>query len=246
MAKEHKKITRKPTSLESQEEIYKGLNTLIQRTLKVITLAFWPFAVLLLLVGSFLGFNLWDIRDQMSDKLDKVNDIAYSIQEERIAINKTQEDLKIEQQDLRDKIQTQVIELDDLKQRTVTVTEESDHLLTDIQVGTRELLDRAEEQIEDQNRFLEDNKAQIEKALQGINEKEKLLEDLKNEQDKALKKIEDIAVLFTEYNVLLIKGRSSFPDPNLKRESEILNEITQLLFENPKDRSNFIHRMNSI
>lgn len=230
----------------SQEEIYLTLNITIKRVLSVISWLIWPVGLAFTITAAYFGLQIHNLRDQIAEKQNEVNNIVYNIQDERININKTQEELKSEQRVLREKIEQQVFEIDTLSQRTKTVTDEGDKLLTDIQIETNDLVAKAKLQISEQNRFLEKNKTKIEEALVGIKEKEKLLEALKQDQDKELEKIRNITALFVNLQVYELKGRNTIPNPYIDKQLEILDIIADLSFTDLDERDEFVDEMNRI
>lgn len=237
----------------SQEEIYQNLNKIVSDTLVVIRRALWPLVIIIIVFAAIFGYRsfsdlgkLQELSDEIFEKRNEVNDIIYKIRDERIEISETQLAIRDEQEKLRDEIAIQMAEIEKLSNRTKEVTEKGDELLTDIQKNTNDLLSRSDEQLSAQNNLLEENRSSIESALKGITEKETLLEELKKEREEELEKIRKINSLFVTYYSYVISGQNIFPDPYLKEELEILNEIVDILYENPQDKNNFIKKINSI
>jgi uncharacterized protein (UPF0305 family) len=109
-----------------------------------------------------------------------------------------------------------------------------------------DLLSQTDLRLNEQKNYLDNNRKAFETAREDIKNKEALVEKLKKEYETEIDKIKKVNSLFVEYQVLIAKGRNIFPDPNLYRENEILNQIAGILYPDLKDREDFIRKMNNI
>ncbi len=232
----------------SQEEIFKNLNKTIQSVLTIIRWVVWPIAIAIIVLVTYFGFKLENLREGIYNKRDEVNDLVYKIEDKRIEIDEKQESLKKKQGLLENEIDVQTKEISKLSKRTLSVTAQGDSLLTSadkVRMQAQNMLDKTENRLKEQNTYLEINKNKIELALKGINQKEALLEDLKKQREEELEKIKKVNSLFVEYLFYVANGRNKFPDPFADKELKIINEIATILYPNLKDRQDFVQKVQS-
>jgi len=81
-------------------------------------------------------------------------------------------------------------------------------------------------------------------ARKGVEQRKKDIESILKKRNEQLDAVGQTIVILAEYLVLVQEGRNKFPDPNAKREFDLLNKMIYTLVPDTKERNAIIKRIN--
>jgi|GEM_PF-5779330 len=256
--------------LSQEEMIFSKLNKALSNVFHVIWIIVWPIGLLFVGILGWLGYNthvrigqIDGIKQEILDKKNEVVEMASQMQVSRIELNEKQNQIKNEQEKLSKEIQVQMTEVAKLGKNTGDTTRRGNTLIEKVdqarlqaeklnsqaeqsRIIAEDLLTKNQKTIDEQIKFVESNKNKITAALADVRKKnEDLITEVRTNADKEFEKNKKIISLFVEYQMLVLKNKGIFgvnPDAELK----ILNQVAETLYPNPKDRNEFINKINQI
>jgi len=247
----------------NEEVIYSRLNKAMSNIFRVIWILVWPLGVIFAIILCWLGYNthirigqIDTLKQDLMNKGVEVSDMVSRIQMSRIELNEKQDEIKRDQEKLSEEIQKQMNEIAKLGKSTADTTRRGNTLIEKVEKArsqaettkktTENLLVKNQIIIDEQIKFVELNKNKIADQLTNISKNsEKLITEVKTNTDDEFERNKKIVSLFVEYQILVTKGRSIFPDPNLNAELKLLDQVALLLYPDSKERNEFIQKINA-
>lgn len=238
---------------ESSEKLYDSLTKAFESTIYIIKHAVYPTAALLTII---IGFSIWwgiDIRNSKSEILSTKNEIdnihkSLSLKAREIVISsrEIESDTKIRY----DALAAQFTQFEsnfkqmntvfkDLRNRYEKALSKNELLFKELKADNKSLTE-----------FSDTIKSTIAKhtneiayARKGIEQRKKDIESILKKRNEQLDAASQTLVYLTEYLVLVQTGRNKTPDPNKKREINLINKMIYTLVPDKNQRNRIIKRI---
>lgn len=236
-----------------QEQLYDSLNKALKSSLTVIKYAIYPITVILFII---LAIGIWWGVDLKSAKQD-IDNIKAELNLKAKDVELSSKNLELSSKDLDYKAKESFRNLDKqfrtletdfdrvnreyqkLQARYSEALLKNDELFKALKADSRKLEDFSNEIKKSISKY----SADIEWAQKGVEQRKKDIELVLQKRNEQLEAVQQSIVLLTEYLLLVQAGRSTFPDPNLQREIDILNQMFVVLIPDSKQRNIMIQRI---
>ena len=238
-----------------KEKLYEEISKAYEAAIKVIKRSVYPATFILsviLLFGLWWGIDLknsqndvnitkmqvegieLDLRYKSKDLNDQMNSILDSARASFSA-------LKSDFSEFQRKYSIIINDYNDLKVKYEKALKENEMLLSELRGDSRSL----SEYSTTIKNTLGSYKSDIEYAEKGIKQRKEDIEAVLKKRNEQLNSVSKSIEYLTEYLVLVQAGRNKFPDPNIQKEIDILNNILATLIPDPNERSKVINRIES-
>lgn len=242
------------TKKESSENLYDSLIKAFESTLSVIKYAVYPATFILALI---LGLSVWsglDIKNSKSEISSTKNDIenihkSLFLKSREIEISSKEieyktkekfEDLAAQFAGYKSDFKQMNSDFQNLKIRYEEALGQNEKLYKELKANNASLSDFSDTI----KKSMTDYTDEIAYARKGVEQRKKDIESILKKRNEQLDAVGQTIVILAEYLVLVQEGRNKFPDPNAKREFELLNEMIYTLVPDTNERNAIIKRIN--
>lgn len=236
------------------EKLYESLIKSFQSTILMIKYAIYPTTIVLALI---LGFSVWwglDIRNSKSEisaTKNEIDNIHKSLSLKKREIEISSKEIEFTTKERFEGLATQFTKFEsDFKQMNI----DFQNLRSQYEVALNQNKELFKE-LKADNTSLSDFSDTIKKTItnytdeisyarKGVEQRKKDIESILKKRNEQLDAVRQTIILLTEYLALVQAGRNVFPDPNAKREINLINEMIYTLVPDVNKRNAIIKRIN--